>query len=137
MIDSVILAFVWIIFSIASGQNSAFSAGLPSYPALSALAFLAFIYYFVQEWLFSATVGKSIVKLRIVDGNGDDCSFGASFKRNALRFVDWLPILYLVGAIAIMASVERQRVGDRLAGTFVTSRPEKDPNPPPAPFLFH
>jgi len=136
-IDCVILALLLSIFLIASGQNPVSSSALLSISGFSILAIVAFIYYFLQEALFSATLGKSIVKLRVLDRNGNECSFSASFKRNLLRFIDWLPLLYVVAAVSIMASAQGQRLGDRLAGTVVTERPEKDRNPPPAPFLFH
>lgn len=137
LIDSLILALFFSISLLVFGHNPVSSAVLLSYPGLSMLAFLGFIYYFLLEAIFSATIGKSILKLKVLDAGGNDCSFGASLKRNALRFVDWLPLLYLIGAIAIMASGQRQRIGDRLAGTVVAPRPERDPNPPSAPFLFH
>jgi uncharacterized RDD family membrane protein YckC len=137
LIDSIILALLVSISSLATGQNPGSSSALLTYSMFSMLALLTFIYYFLQEALFSATIGKYLVKLKVLDKSGNDCSFGASFKRNAVRFVDWLPVLYLVGAVAIIASDQRQRIGDRLAGTVVTARPEKDPSPPPAPFLFH
>jgi uncharacterized RDD family membrane protein YckC len=135
LIDSSIVG-TFSIAMIAIAHISVFSM-LVSYRALSILAFVTFIYYFLQEAIFSTTVGKSLVGLKVVDSRGDDCSFSASFKRNALRFLDWLPLLYIVGVIAIITSGGSQRIGDRIADTLVTSKPEKDPNPPPAPFLFH
>jgi uncharacterized RDD family membrane protein YckC len=75
--------------------------------------------------------------LEVLQTNGDQCSFRASIIRNALRFVDWLPVLYLIGLIAVIVSSDRRRIGDRFANTIVTKKPPKDPNPPPAPFLFH
>ena len=83
------------------------------------------------------TIGKILVKLRVVETSGDPCSFGGSFKRNILRFVDWLPAFYILAAVLLFVSHERQRLGDMVAKTIVTTAPEKDINPPPAPFLFH
>lgn len=137
VIDSLVLAVMWLIVSLAYGHNLAHLAAFVDYPLLGSLGIMTFLYYFVLEGLFAATIGKSAAKLTVLESNGDVCSFGASFKRNLLRFVDWLPLLYIVGAIAVLSSADRQRIGDRVAGTIVTQRPEKDPNPPPAPFLFH
>jgi len=75
--------------------------------------------------------------LRVVGKDGGPCSLDASLKRNLLRFLDWLPLFYIVAAICILASHDRRRLGDRVASTMVTKVPEKDINPPPAPFLFH
>jgi len=98
---------------------------------------VGFVYYFVLEGLFASTVGKSLLKLRVLGTDGDPCTWSASFKRNLLRFLDWLPFLYIIGIIFILTSRNRQRVGDRVSATIVTKAPEKDINPPPAPFLFH
>lgn len=109
----------------------------PSIAGLTLLATMTFLYYFILEGAFAATIGKSILKIRVLSNDGEACSFGASFTRNVLRFVDWLPMFYLVACVAIFVSQERRRVGDRVAGTVVSRTPEKDINPPPAPFLFH
>ena len=137
VIDSLVLAVLWLILSLAYGRNLARLAVIVYYPVLGSLAIMTFPYYFVLEGLFAATIGKSVAKLTVLESNGDVCSFGASFKRNLARFADWLPLLYIAGAIAVLLSADRQRMGDRVAGTIVTQRPERDSNPPPAPFLFY
>jgi uncharacterized RDD family membrane protein YckC len=101
------------------------------------LAAVTFTYYFLQEGLFSLTIGKRLLRLRILGREGDPASMQESLLRNLLRFVDWLPFLYILGILSVVISAERRRLGDLVAGTFVTPAPEKDTNPPPAPFLFH
>jgi uncharacterized RDD family membrane protein YckC len=113
-------------------QGSVYSISAYAY-----IVIVGFVYYFLLEAIFATTVGKSMLKLRVLGTDGDPCSWSASFKRNLLRLVDWLPFLYIVGILGILTSREKQRVGDRVAGTIVTTAPEKDINPPPAPFLFH
>jgi len=51
-------------------------------------------------------------------------SWGQAIVRNLLRIVDQLPaaIPYLLGAVLILNSSRRQRLGDRLAGTVVVRR---------------
>ncbi len=132
LIDSAVVGLFFEIFSIALGQSITVSSS-----SVLLLSLLTFVYYFFQEGLFSTTVGKFLLKLRVLETEGYDCSLRASFKRNALRFVDWLPFLYILGGAAMMKSAQRQRIGDRYAGTVVTPGPERDTNPPPAPFLFH
>jgi uncharacterized RDD family membrane protein YckC len=137
ILDSIVLVAIWgaIVFSHRQG----FSTGIEWWtsPLFAYLAVLVFVYYFFLEGLLSATLGKLLLGLRVYDKNGDMCSFGASLRRNIFRFVDWSPFLYIVGVVAILVSRDRQRIGDRIAGTIVSNAPEKDINPPPAPFLFH
>lgn len=136
LVDSIIITAVW--FALIGFQHE--TAAL--YPiTLTAsevyLGGIGFVYYFLLEGLFASTVGKTLLKLRVVEKTGDPCSFGGSFKRNILRFVDWLPALYILAVVIIAVTHDRQRLGDLVAKTIVTTFPEKDINPPPAPFLFH
>ena len=133
LIDSAIVTGVWLLILVLQQLNpSRFSVTNEG-----ALVVIAFVYYFFLEGFFASTPGKSLFHLRVVDNEGDECSFTSSLLRNVLRFVDWLPFLYLLGLVFILASKNRRRLGDFIARTIVTTAAEKDINPPPAPFLFH
>lgn len=134
LVDSLILAVAWTAMMLRQDFTA---LGMVSLNSIVYLAILVFAYYFVSEGVFAATVGKSMLRLRVLGKEGEPCSIGAAFKRNLLRFVDWLPFLYILAVVSILASTERRRIGDRFAGTIVSRAPEKDINPPPAPFLFH
>lgn len=140
-VDSLIVSSSWLVLMgverALPSHGSWMAWTSVTLTSVGSLVIIVFVYYFLLEGLFAATIGKRLLKLRVVMRDGDLCSFGASFGRNLVRFLDWLPLLYIVGAIAIFASESRERVGDKLAGTVVTRAPEKDINPPPAPFLFH
>lgn len=99
VIDSLVLAVAWLILYLVFGLNPARLAISVDYPLLCSLGTVTFLYYFVLEGLFAATIGKSVAKLTVLESNGDVCSFGASFRRNLLRFVDWLPLLHIRGSI--------------------------------------
>lgn len=137
-LDSLIIVFTWLALIAATGRDfSNLNTLARNSGADLCLVLLTFTYYFVCEGLFAATIGKAALRLRVFTKEGDLCSFSPSFKRNVLRFVDWLPIFYFVGAIAVLATSKRQRIGDILAMTIVSRALEKDINPPPAPFFFH
>jgi uncharacterized RDD family membrane protein YckC len=89
------------------------------------------LYYFLLEWRFSTTIGKRLLNLMVVDKDGHRCSLVASLKRNLFRFIDWLPAFYIVAAVMIWRSSDRQRLGDRIARTIVTETPEREANPLP------
>ena len=132
LIDSLIIGLVWL------GLLAALHRGINvEWANAGYLGAITFTYYFLQEGLFSLTIGKRLLRLRIVGREGDPASVKESLLRNLLRFVDWLPFLYILGVLSVVISTERRRLGDLVAGTFVTPAPEKDANPPPAPFLFH
>ena len=137
-IDSLVLGFAFLIFLYSSGKGPMHLTQASNYySAFALLVLFSFLYYSVLEGFLATTIGKSILKLTVVQLNGEACSLETAIKRNLLRYVDWLPTLYFIGTIAVVTSKHGQRIGDHLAGTIVTRTPEKDPNPPPAPFLFH
>ncbi len=81
-------------------------------------ALLSLAYYVSCETLLGGTLGKLALGLRVVDEDGDPISWAAALIRNLLRLVDGL-FFYLIGAIAVWSSPERQRLGDRAAHTYV------------------
>ena len=85
------------------------------------LSFLAvmFLYFALLEGLSGATVGKRLMRLRVVDVNDGRAGLRRCLIRNVLRLVDGLPSMGLVGAILIVMTAERTRVGDMVAGTRV------------------
>lgn len=95
---------------------------------------LTFAYFFGSELVWAQTVGKRLLGLRVVRADGSKAGGGPVFIRNLVRLVDWLPALYIVGAVAVFATGERrQRLGDLAAGTRVVSAtaPEPPEQPPP------
>lgn len=77
------------------------------------------------EWLWRGqTVGKRLLRLRVVDQQGLKLEFSQVLIRNLLRVLDSLPLLYLVGGIASLVSGRCQRLGDLAAGTIVVRTPQ-------------
>ena len=77
------------------------------------------LYFVLLEGLAGATLGKWLLGLRVVRVGGDRPGLWKSVVRNALRLVDSLPALNILGVILILRSPERVRFGDRVAGTRV------------------
>ena|ERR1019366_6444626 len=82
---------------------------------------IAIAYTFGLEATQGATLGKRLLGLRVVKMDGSPIGWSESIIRNLLRIVDGL-FGYLVGAILIWTSPQRQRLGDRLANTVVVRR---------------
>ncbi len=94
--------------------------------ALSAvLFFLATIGYgIVLEWRWRGqTLGKRLLRLRVVDAQGLRLQFPQVALRNLLRLVDMLPLVYLVGGTASLLTRRCQRLGDLAANTVVAREP--------------
>jgi uncharacterized RDD family membrane protein YckC len=78
--------------------------------------------YFEWRWR-GQTLGKRVMRLRVVDAEGLRLRFYQIVIRNLLRMVDMLPIFYLVGGLALILSRRAQRLGDFAANTVVIRIP--------------
>jgi len=96
---------------------------------------LAILGYFVistgygifLEWYWQGqTIGKKLLRLRVVDEHGLRLQFSQIMIRNLLRFVDSLPAYYFIGGIACLISKRAQRLGDFIANTVVIWSPRID-----------
>src|SRR5215469_5254180 len=85
--------------------------------ALTLNAALLFLYCWLLEACWGATLGKTIVGIRVVV-TPRRSSLSACAVRNALRVIDGLGF-YMVGALVAGCSSVRQRVGDIYARTAV------------------
>jgi len=112
------------ILSLAAGL-----AGLVSVDFARALIvlsyFLTSIFYgILLEYAWRGqTIGKRLLRLRVVDRQGLRLSFSQIAMRNLLRFVDMLPFVYFVGGAICLLSPRFQRLGDIAANTVVIRQP--------------
>lgn len=77
-------------------------------------------YAICLEWFWNGqTAGKRVLGLRVMDIGGLRMQPSQIVIRNLLRAVDSLPMFYLVGGAACLASRHMQRLGDLAANTIV------------------
>jgi uncharacterized RDD family membrane protein YckC len=108
---------------------------------------------FLLEWFYPVlfevymggqTPGKRACDLVVLHDDGRPVGWNASFVRNTVRFVDFLPILYAAGFVASLLNAHGKRLGDFAAGTVVVHADrqakrteqeveEKSSEPPPIP----
>jgi uncharacterized RDD family membrane protein YckC len=91
----------------------------------------ALYYYFACESSAGQTLGKRVMKLRVVRVDGGEAGMREIAVRTVLRVVDGI-FLYLVGLIVMLASGKRrQRLGDMAGGTIVVdANASPEPQPP-------
>src|SRR3954452_19174392 len=95
----------------------------------------ALYYYFALESGAGQTVGKKLMKLRVVRADGRPAGMREIAVRTILRVVDGIG-MYIVGLIVMLVTGERrQRIGDLAAATVVVdaSGPATAVAEPPAP----
>jgi uncharacterized RDD family membrane protein YckC len=121
---AVIAALASVIEKILS-PLVVFGADLAGALNIVAYFVISLIYAAAAEWAWRGqTVGKRLLRLRVVDASGLRLEPAQVIVRNLMRFIDALPALYLVGGIACVVSRRRQRLGDLAAGTVVIRTPK-------------
>jgi uncharacterized RDD family membrane protein YckC len=122
---------IWVPGILLVGKLFSFFA--PSLVAFSRLSgqwafaiyiFLLFLFNWGYFTLFEAfwngrTPGKRVARIRVIQRSGRAIGLFESMARNFIRYVDQIPFFYAVGAIAIFATRDHQRLGDLAAGTLV------------------
>lgn len=122
-VDALITTMPIVIYSFR-----AFGEGFPGPDPLRTMAlyFLlfagwlvwTFLYFSLFEGIWGKTPGKKLLGIEVLREDFSRCTLGAGFLRTLLRVVDsWF--YYLVGAVAVGATLKWQRLGDLAAGTVV------------------
>jgi len=84
------------------------------------------LYSIVQESVFEGqTIGKKLVKIKVVKIDGYQAGFGDYLIRWFFRLIDFTLLYGLVGLIAVVTSKKAQRLGDMAAGTAVITLKNK------------
>jgi len=79
-----------------------------------------FLYQLIMDLFFNGqSVGKRIMKIKVVKLDGSNASFFTHFIRWTFRLIDINLSLGAVGTISIILNSKGQRIGDMAAGTCV------------------
>ncbi|MBI2892569.1 MAG: RDD family protein [Deltaproteobacteria bacterium] len=129
VLDSIVIVALILLIGIVCSI-----AGLALGDLAVALMFLfafavQWFYFVVLEWRMDGqTLGKRALGLRVIDEHGVRIGFLQAAVRNLLRIVDFLPGVYLTGALAALVDGKGRRLGDLAAGTLVV-RTRRAPMP--------
>ncbi len=111
-------------FGVVMGLVRLISPGLAGAAAILSYFVISIGYGIACEWGWRGqTVGKRLLRLRVVDAEGLRLQFHQVVTRNLLRFVDSLPLFYCLGGVASWFSPRCQRLGDLAANTIVIRHP--------------
>lgn len=114
--------------SLDDAADNPFAFFLPMLGAFFLFFAGGFLYHALLEGLCGQTLGKRLCGIRVMKNDFTPCGLGAGFLRNLLRIADAF-FGYLVGVVAMAASVKWQRIGDEAAETVVVrvAPPRKTP----------
>jgi uncharacterized RDD family membrane protein YckC len=119
LLDLALLCAGGVLILAAAGQLG--SGGGVDSDLAAVIAGWALFYYFACESGHGQTLGKRLLKLRVVRADGSPSGMREILVRTALRPIDAVGG-YLVGLVVMLITGERrQRLGDLAAGTMVVS----------------
>jgi uncharacterized RDD family membrane protein YckC len=124
-----VIVLAVILLSVLDPSLSHFSK-LGEKWEIALFIFVPFIFRWGYFTLFEAfwngrTPGKRVAKIRVIQRTGRGIGLFESMTRNFLRFVDEIPLFYMVGAVSIFLTKQHQRLGDLAAGTIVVHERER------------
>nr|WP_116219281.1 RDD family protein [Allomuricauda sp.] len=127
LIDGLILYMYAFLVNLVSDALGYIYEDTWTQRGLAALIFLpAMFYSLLMHSLFNGqTVGKMLMKMRVVRLDGTPVHWSNLLVRWMLRLVDIWIFLGSIGILSILFSEKRQRVGDAAAGTVVISTKKK------------
>jgi uncharacterized RDD family membrane protein YckC len=128
LIDEIIkFAYILIIALFLSYLDFTGDMDQWSIMAIYLVFFIPAIFYslFLETLLEGQTIGKRVMKTKVVKIDGYQASFGDYLIRWVMRLVDIYSNSAIVGIIAIVSSKNSQRLGDMAAGTAVISLKNK------------
>ena len=123
MIDTFLIGVAEVIILLVVGL-AVQSLSLAESILTAAGALLGFVvlwgYYVAFELAWNGqSPGKRVLGLRVVRDGGRPITIIASVIRNLIRIIDFLPFLYGIGVVAMVADRRSRRLGDLAAGVLV------------------
>jgi uncharacterized RDD family membrane protein YckC len=115
--------FLWLgliaVIALTWGSELGRVSWLAAAVGIFAFLFLwGYYIYFETSWN-GQTPGKRWTGIRVIRQDGLPISLSEAVIRNLIRVVDFLPLLYGVGIVAMFADGQSRRLGDWAAGTLV------------------
>ncbi len=124
IVDWAVVSAAWSLIAILISLLGVVSMDLAIGAMVVGYFLLSRGYAVFAEWAWRGqTIGKRVLRLRVVDARGLRLSFAQCLLRNLLRFIDALPLAYAVGGVAALLNARGQRLGDLVAGTLVVHEP--------------
>lgn len=117
LVDSALFSFImYIIFRLVDFDigSSVFRVFLIGSTLLQCAYYIAF-----ERFWNGQTPGKRLLGIRVVQEAGRPVTLIASVIRNFIRLIDFFPLLYGTGTLAMFVDKRSRRIGDLAAGTLV------------------
>jgi uncharacterized RDD family membrane protein YckC len=125
LLDVVLEGFIWmaLIFLTISARSGSDSEFWTSFAFSFPFWFTIFYPFCCEAFLDGQTVGKRAMNIKVVRIDGKQISLSDLFLRAIFMLIDFLMTLGGLGALLILTTERRQRLGDMAAGTISIKLP--------------
>jgi uncharacterized RDD family membrane protein YckC len=121
---SALFVLVLVVVGVMAAAGEHAETKLTGKWFIAGVIFVLFLLFWGYYALFEAfwrgqTPGKRVMKLRVIKDTGRQITLFEALARNLIRYVDYLPGLYLAGVVTMLCNRRNKRLGDLAAGTIV------------------
>lgn len=114
----IILFLFFLLIINYLGLSSGIDWFLPAY-FITMLALFVFYDLLCECFFNGQSVGKYVMKIRVISLDGYQPTIGQYLLRWVFRFVDFMLTMQVGGLLAVAVTPNKQRIGDIVAGTTV------------------
>jgi uncharacterized RDD family membrane protein YckC len=121
LVDVAVFVAYFILIAITISAVSNLGSFLDKNPWIGVFLSVPFIFYNLvcDIWLNGQTIGKRVMKIKVISLNGEQATIGQYMIRWLFRVVDIYLFDALPAFICVIVSEKKQRIGDIVAGTTV------------------
>jgi len=116
-------AFLALLVTYALGEDTRFASSFVltvSVVAFGLALVTPFLFHYLYEFYWQGqTPGKRLLDIQVLRSSGLRLDALSCILRNLVRYLDFLPYSYLLGAWSVVVTPHQQRLGDLAAGTVV------------------
>ncbi|PWS28059.1 RDD family protein [Pedobacter yonginense] len=131
LIDFGLFVGLFLVFLLLFAMTGLLQAGSITFIVLVVIYGAGFVFYdlLCEIFMNGQSIGKRLLKIRVISLDGSQASLGQYFMRWVFRIVDFTLTSWLGALIFVAVTENKQRLGDLVAGTtLIKTQPQTQLN---------
>lgn len=119
LIDFGLFIALFLVFLLVFALTGLLQAGSITIIVLLIIYGVGFVFYdlLCEIFMNGQSIGKRLLKIRVISLDGSQASLGQYFMRWVFRIIDFTLTSWVGGLICVAVTENKQRIGDLVAGT--------------------